>query len=160
MKFSAKLKGQTDVTITPQVSGQLMKICVTEGDQVKKGQVLFMIDSRSARLDLESAQANLQAAIAQENSAKLEYESNKNLFEKKIVSQYTLTSSENSYKQAQASVAYVGTHELMDNGKAQYLEVLTAQESLLSSQLNEASNMYNGAQAIIALYIALGGGTR
>ena len=56
--------------------------------------------------------------------------------------------------------AYNGTHELMDNGKASYLEVLTAQESLLSAQLNEATNMYNGAQAIIALYIALGGGTR
>ena len=56
--------------------------------------------------------------------------------------------------------AYVGTHELMDNGKAKYLEVLTAQESLLSAQLNEASNMYNGAQALIALYIALGGGTK
>ena len=56
--------------------------------------------------------------------------------------------------------AYVGTHELMDNGKAQYLEVLTAQESLLSAQLNEASNMYYGAQAIISLYIALGGGTK
>ena len=56
--------------------------------------------------------------------------------------------------------AYIGTHELMDNGKANYLEVLTAQESLLNAQLNEASNMYNGAQAIIALYIALGGGTK
>ena len=56
--------------------------------------------------------------------------------------------------------AYNGTHELMDNGKASYLEVLTAQENLLSSQLNEASNMYKGAQAIIALYIALGGGTK
>ena len=56
--------------------------------------------------------------------------------------------------------AYIGTHELMDNGKAKYLEVLTAQESLLSAQLNEATNMYNGAQAIISLYIALGGGTK
>ena len=56
--------------------------------------------------------------------------------------------------------AYTGTHELMDNGKASYLEVLTAQESLLSAQLNEASNMYKGAQAVIALYIALGGGTK
>lgn len=56
--------------------------------------------------------------------------------------------------------AYKGTHELMDNGKANYLEVLTAQESLLSAQLSEAMNMYNGAQAIIALYIALGGGTQ
>jgi outer membrane protein TolC len=56
--------------------------------------------------------------------------------------------------------AYIGTHELMDNGKASYLEVLTAQESLLNAQLNEASNMYSGAQAVIALYIALGGGTK
>jgi len=56
--------------------------------------------------------------------------------------------------------AYRGTHELMDNGKAIYLEVLTAQETLLNAQLNEAINMYNGAQGIIALYIALGGATR
>jgi outer membrane protein TolC len=50
--------------------------------------------------------------------------------------------------------------ELMDNGKASYLEVLTAQETLLNAQLNEATNMYNGAMGIIALYIALGGATR
>ena len=104
-KFSARMKGQNDVTVTPQVSGQLTKICVTEGQQVKKGQVLFIIDQRNAQLELEAAQANLQAALAQENSAKLEYESNKNLFEKKIVSSYMLSNSENSYKQAQAAVA-------------------------------------------------------
>ena len=104
-KFSAKMKGQNDVTVTPQVSGQLMKICVTEGQQVKRGQTLFIIDSRNAQLELEAAQANLQAALAQENSAKLEYESNKNLFEKKIVSSYMLNNSENSYKQAHAAVA-------------------------------------------------------
>ena len=104
-KFSARMKGQNDVTVTPQVSGQLMQICVSEGQLVRKGQTLFVIDSRNARLELEAAQANLQAAQAQENSAKLEYESNKNLYEKKIVSSYMLNNSENTYKQAQASVA-------------------------------------------------------
>ncbi len=104
-KFSARMKGQNDVTVTPQVTGQLMKICVTEGQQVKKGQTLFIIDQRNAQLELEAAQANLQAALAQENSAKLEFESNKNLFEKKIVSSYMLNNSENQYKQAQAAVA-------------------------------------------------------
>jgi len=104
-KFSARMQGQNDVTVTPQVSGQLMKICVAEGQQVRKGQTLFIIDSRNAQLELEAAQANLQAALAQENSAKLEYESNKNLFEKKIVSSYMLNNSENSYKQAQAAVS-------------------------------------------------------
>ena len=105
LKFSAKLKGQADVTITPQVSGQLMQINVSEGQQVRKGQTLFVIDSRNARLELEAAQANLEAAMASESSAKLEYESNKNLFEKQIVSRYMLDNSENSYKRAQASVA-------------------------------------------------------
>ena len=37
------------------------------------------------------------------------------------------------------------------------MEVLKAQESLLSAQLNEAENMYNGAIGLIGLYIALGG---
>ena len=56
--------------------------------------------------------------------------------------------------------AYAGTHELMNSGKASYLEVLTAQESLLSAQLNEAENLYSGATALIGLYIALGGATK
>lgn len=111
VKFSAKMKGQADVTISPQVSGQLMRICVTEGQQVRRGQTLFVIDSRNAQNELQSAQANLQAAQAnlaaaqaQANSAKLEYDSNKNLFDKKIVSNYTLENSLNTYRQAQASV--------------------------------------------------------
>jgi outer membrane protein TolC len=56
--------------------------------------------------------------------------------------------------------AYKGTHELMDNGKASYIEVLRAQESLLDAQLSSAMNTYYGAESVIALYIALGGGTK
>ena len=69
----------------------------------------------------------------------------------------------NTFLQRQVQVlheAYTGTHELMDNGKASYIEVLRAQESLLDAQLGSAMNMYNGAEAVIALYIALGGGTK
>lgn len=56
--------------------------------------------------------------------------------------------------------AFDGTHELMNNGKANYLEVLTAQEALLQAQLAEAMNLYNGSISTIALYIALGGATK
>ncbi len=68
-----------------------------------------------------------------------------------------------TYYQRQVQVlheAYTGTHELMDNGKASYIEVLRAQESLLDAQLSSAMNMYKAAEAVIALYVALGGGTK
>lgn len=104
MKFSAKMFGLHDVTIIPQISGQLMQVCVSEGQQVQQGATLFVIDSRNAQLELEAAEANLLAAEARESSAKMELESNKTLFEKNIVSRYMLDNSENNYKQAQAAV--------------------------------------------------------
>ena len=54
--------------------------------------------------------------------------------------------------------AFDATHELMKSGKANYLEVITAQEAFLKAQLSEVVNTFNGNQAIINLYIALGGG--
>ena len=105
LKYSATLKGTSDVTIKPQVSGQLMEVCITEGQQVQQGDVLFRIDSRDAQLELEYAEANLLAAQAAESSAKLEYESNKNLYAKGIVSKYMLDNAGNDYKRAVAATA-------------------------------------------------------
>jgi outer membrane protein TolC len=53
--------------------------------------------------------------------------------------------------------AYLGTKELMNNGTNTYLEVLKAQEDLLTAQLREVENHNDGVQALINLYIALGG---
>ncbi len=75
---------------------------------------------------------------------------------------YTTARDKHDFFKRQVEVlreAYTGTHELMDNGKASYIEVLRAQESLLDAQLSSAMNMYYGAESIIALYIALGGGS-
>lgn len=54
------------------------------------------------------------------------------------------------------SVAY--TQELMRLGTSTYLEVLTAQQSLLTAQLTEVSDNFEQMQAVISLYRALGGG--
>lgn len=167
VKFSAKMKGQSDVTIMPQVSGQLMKIYVTEGQQVRRGQTLNAVASLTQPI---YAQGQLKANL------KIKQLAEEDLMNKYVQTVIDAGSQVNEaladcqaavekhdYYHRQVAVlkdAYRGTHELMDNGKASYLEVLTAQESLLNAQLNEAMNMYNGAQGIIALYIALGGGTR
>ena len=53
--------------------------------------------------------------------------------------------------------AFSATTELMNNGSTTYLEVLTAQESLLSAQLTQVENRYERVRALISLYTALGG---
>ena len=53
--------------------------------------------------------------------------------------------------------AFSATTELMNNGSTTYLEVLTAQESLLSAQLTQVENRYEMIRALINLYTALGG---
>ena len=49
------------------------------------------------------------------------------------------------------------TGHLMENGSANYLEVLTAQENKLAAQLSLLTNKYNEISAYITLYQALGG---
>ena len=56
--------------------------------------------------------------------------------------------------------AYDATQLTMEYGNTTYLEVLTAQQSLLSAQLGQVANRFSETQAIINLYTALGGGVR
>lgn len=55
--------------------------------------------------------------------------------------------------------AVESTQLLMRHGDATYLEVLTAQQNLLSARLKQISDRFEGIQGIINLYLALGGGT-
>lgn len=58
------------------------------------------------------------------------------------------------------NTALTSTKLLMENGSTTYLEVLTAQQSLLSAQLNDLSNSFDEVQSYILLYQALGGGCK
>ncbi len=54
--------------------------------------------------------------------------------------------------------AVKSTRLLMDYGTTNYLEVLTAQQTLLEAELSQISNRFDEIQSIINLYSALGGG--
>lgn len=54
--------------------------------------------------------------------------------------------------------AYEDSRDRQDLNQGYYLEVLTAQESLLSAQLGQVSNEYDAINNLISLYVALGGG--
>ena len=104
-KYSATIRGRQDIEVYPQVAGTLQKLCVVEGQSVSKGQTLFIIDQVPYQAALNTAEAALKAAQAQEATAQLTYESRKQLFDKQVVSEYDLQTAQNSLLTAKASVA-------------------------------------------------------
>ena len=60
--YSAAIRGRQDIDIYPQVSGTLTRLCVEEGQAVRKGQILFIIDQVPYIAALRTAEANVEAS--------------------------------------------------------------------------------------------------
>ena len=105
MSFPATTCGITEIKVYPQVEGLVTKKNYTPGTIVQKGQTLFVIDPTEYQLNVQSAEANLMVAKANLETTRLQYESNQRLYEKKIISDYVLSTSLNAYNSAQASVS-------------------------------------------------------
>lgn len=58
--FNGRIEAVQSVQLRPRVSGYIDQVNYREGDEVKKGQVLFTIDDRTYRAALEQAQAELR----------------------------------------------------------------------------------------------------
>lgn len=121
--YSATIRGRQDIDIYPQVSGTIQKLCVSEGDLVRKGQVLFIIDQVPYKAALQTATANVKAAKANLATAKLTYDNNKELYAQKVISEVSLQTSENTYLSAQAGLAQAEAQEVNARNNLSYTEV-------------------------------------
>ena len=104
-EYSATIRGRQDIDVYPQVGGTLQKLCVTEGQTVKKGQTLFIIDQVPFQAALNTAEAALKAAEAQQATAELNYNSRKQLFDERVVSEFDMQTAHNALLSAKAAVA-------------------------------------------------------
>ncbi|MCF2658592.1 efflux RND transporter periplasmic adaptor subunit [Parabacteroides distasonis] len=129
--YSASIQGRQDIDIYPQVSGFLERLCVSEGDQVRKGQVLFVIDQVPYRAALNTAIANVKAAQAGLATAELTYQSNKELYAKRVISEFNLKTSENTYLTAKAQLAQAQAQEVIARNNLSYTEVKSPSDGVV-----------------------------
>ena len=121
--YSATIRGRQDIDIYPQVSGFITKLCVEEGQAVRRGQVLFVIDQVPYLAALQTAEANVEAATASLSTAKLTYDSKKELRARNVVSDFDLKTSENAWLSAKAQLAQMKAQELSARNNLSYTEV-------------------------------------
>jgi HlyD family secretion protein len=107
---SGKIQPEKEVKISSDVSGEIIELPVKEGQQVKKGDLLVKINPdlyqsglKRAKASLQNAQANLSQSEARLISARQDFDRNKQLFSKGIISKADYDKAETNYKVALAT---------------------------------------------------------
>ena len=125
------------VSVGAQVSGQVRKMYVELGDQVKQGQLIARIDSVRQENDLKTAEASIknqmaQLAVRQANLAKVEAEYNrqKAMYAQDATSRSELESAFANYKTAQADITAINAQ--IEQSR---LTLATAKEDLGYTQI-------------------------
>ena len=104
-EFSGRIEAVESVELRPRVSGYLEQVNYREGQEVKKGDVLFTIDGRSYRAALAQAEAALARARAQAGVSRSEAERARRLSEEQAISVETWEQRRALAQQAQADLA-------------------------------------------------------
>ncbi|WP_267118378.1 efflux RND transporter periplasmic adaptor subunit, partial [Xanthomonas sacchari] len=103
-EFSGRVEAVEHVDLRPRVSGYIDKVNYVEGQEVKKGDVLFTIDARSYRADLARAEADLARARTQAKLSVSEAARAKTLSEQQAISTESWEQRRAAAEQAQADV--------------------------------------------------------
>jgi membrane fusion protein (multidrug efflux system) len=103
--YPATIKGVQDVEIRPKVQGFITQINVKEGQTVSAGQTLFVLDNATYQAQVRMAEASVNTAQQQVNTTQLTYENAKLLHANKVIGDYELQTSQNSYESAKAQLA-------------------------------------------------------
>ena len=131
--YSAAIRGRQDIDIYPQVSGTLTRLCVEEGQAVRKGQILFIIDQVPYIAALRTAEANVEAAKAGVATSQLTYDSKRELYAQKVVSEFDLKTSHNSLLSAKAQLAQAEAQRINAVNNLSYTEVKSPADGVVGT---------------------------
>jgi multidrug efflux system membrane fusion protein len=80
------VEAYSNVSVRTQIAGEIERAYFTQGDNVKKGQLLFTLDRRPFQAELDQLEATLARDQAQLANAQAQAERNEKLFQQGIIS--------------------------------------------------------------------------
>lgn len=154
-EFTGRFEAIQRVEVRPRVSGYISSVNFTEGSEVKKGDVLFVIDQRPYEAALKGAKAQLAQAKAQLVLAKSEHERAIKLLQQHALSKEEFDTRSSGEEQAQANVesaqAAVDTAALNYN----WTQVTSPIEGRVSRAMITAGNTVTAGQTVVTTVVSL-----
>ena len=107
INFSVTVAGEISpaekVSVRPEVNGKIAELAVDISDYVAKGDLLFRLDDKDIRIEIDSRKKQIDSANLQLTQAKKEFERSKQLFEDDLVSKEVFETSKNKYELSEIS---------------------------------------------------------
>lgn len=145
--YPATIKGKTDIDIRPQVTGFITKVHVDEGQQVRKGQVLFTIDQVQFQAAVEQAQAAVAVAKTAVSTAQMTADNKKALLDKNIISEYEYQTAVNALQQAKAQQAQAEASLVTARKNLAYTSVTAPSDGVIGSIPNREGSLASPSSA-------------
>ncbi len=131
-RYTATVKGEINVDVRPQVSGLITESRIAEGQKVKKGQVLFVIDQVPYHAALNTARAKVESAQARVSTATLKYNSKVELQRENVVSDYDVKLAKGELQEAQAALSQARAELLNARNNLSYTYVKSPADGVTS----------------------------
>ncbi len=132
-EYAATIQGRQDVEIMPQIQGTIVKQCVVEGQRVKKGQTLFVINPVPYEAEMRTALAAVSSAEADVADAKLTLESKLQMWTDKVISDYDLALARTALQKAQATLEQARATEMNARNSLSYTRVTSPADGVVGS---------------------------
>lgn len=151
LKYPARLKSVKKVQVVARVTGTLIKKFYTEGQFVKKGDLLYKIEPDSYQAAVDGAKAQLQRALAMFNKAKRDWNRIKALYEENAVSQRERDAVLSVYEIAKADIANARANLKMATINLNYTSVKAPLSGITGLKCTDVGNFVTNGTPLVTI---------
>ncbi len=153
--FVAKIEAQDKVGLRARVQGFLQERLFKEGDIVKKGQPLFVIEPVNFEATVREAEANVAKAKAAVKNTKAQYERAKTLYKTKDVSESKLDTEEAAYASAQASLGQAEAKLDLAKKDLEYTTITAPMDGKIGESVYSVGELIGPSSGVLAEVVAV-----
>lgn len=141
LELDGMVESENEKVISSKMMGYITKINVNEGDKVKKGDILYEIDSSNIDSNKKELELNLQIQQNQLQNLELNQSRYKRLQEQDLVSKYDLEQIELNVINTKNMIAITKTKQKEINAQYDYLKIKAPNDGLIIKKSIKAGEM-------------------
>jgi len=149
--FTGHIEAENEAALGFRISGRMIERSVNVGNRVQPGQVLARLDPEDERNGLRSAQANLSAAQGQLNQARNNFERQRRLQQRGVISKAEFDSAQEALQTAQARVDDAEAQVKLASDRLSFTELKADAAGSVTARGAEPGEVVQAGQMIVRI---------